>query len=178
MLNGAIVKMVLKFCKVLEPYYAVMSVKLSEPREVSGMTPDLKDDTGRSWTKALCSCNVLEPAHRHRQSGDSSTQNNTKWQHPGPSSEFCLASRLLAPPVLCLIVMEHDCPLLLLLPFFFFSAIFTSAHSRPHTNTPHSPNFIVGHSPMYNSWVTRLFYTPRTDSPVVAPWGGLNQTSL
>lgn len=57
----------------------------------------------------------------------------------------------------------------------FFSAIFTSARPLVFAR---SPNFIVGHSPMYNSWVTCLFYTPRTDSPVVAPWGGLNQTSL
>lgn len=57
----------------------------------------------------------------------------------------------------------------------FFLLFFTSARPLVFAR---SPNFIVGHSPMYNSWVTRLFYTPRTDSPVVAPWGGLNQTSL
>lgn len=49
--------------------------------------------------------------------------------------------------------------------FFYFYLILFSCF-------PHSPNFIAGHSPMYNSWVTRLFYTPRTKQPCCAALRG------
>lgn len=76
---------------------------------------------------------VAVSAHWHCQGITIHYKTMQKWQHPSPLNEFCLASRLLATPVLRLIVMEHDCLCIsrLLPAFFCYFYLGSSSCFRP-----------------------------------------------